>query len=227
MKPWQTWILLPLSGLISFGLVRSLIDPGMGKPQAFQFPAQVPLNGWQVISKQAIADPAHLSPNILSSQRYQYRKTGANPLTLTADARYVLPRKVSVETKEFLNLFLLDQRKVYQALPFKLVEQEFQPGNFYSLFTHQGRAYLSACIDPSGKSTTNLSQFRRNRLVHDLTWDKVLRWPFSSSGLLDQRCVWSQLSIPLKKAKPEPTYTLLKTAWADWFKWWQANFPDR
>ncbi len=226
MKSRQAWILLPLFGLLSWGLVRSLIDPNMGKPQAFKFPAQVPLTGWQVVNRQAIVDPAHLRADILSSQRYQYRQ-GTYPLVLTAEARYVLPRKIPVETKEFLNLFLLDQKKAYQALPFKPVEQEFQPGSFYSVFTYQGRAYLSACIDPSGKSTTNSEQFRRNRLAFDLTWDKVLRWPFSSAGLLDQRCVWSQLSLPLKQAKPEPTYTLLKSAWADWFKWWQTNFPDR
>ncbi len=229
MKSWQPWILLSLFGLISFGVVRSLFDPSMGKPQTFKFPAQVPLAGWQVINHQPIADPAHLSPEIISSQRYQYQNINISVRAsiLTLETRYFIPRKLPVDTTELLNLFLLKPKRYDQALPFKLTEQEFQPGSFYSLFTYQKRAYLSGCIDPSGRSITNLSQFRRNRLETDLVWDKVLRWPFSSAALLDQRCLWSQLSTPLEEANPEPTYTLLKIAWKDWFKWWQANYPQR
>jgi cyanosortase A-associated protein len=227
MKPWQTWILLSLLGLISLGLVRSLLDRSMGKPQAFKFPAQVPLAGWQVINNQLIADREQIRTEILSSQRYQYRKTDTSGLTLTAEARYFVPRRLPIDTKELLNVLLLDQKKVYQALPFKLTEHEFQPSSFYSQFTYQQRAYLTGCIDPSGRSTTNLSQFRRNRLDYDLVWDKILRWPFSSSALLDQRCVWSQLSMPIKVASPGSTEQILAIAWIDWIKWWQANYPDR
>jgi cyanosortase A-associated protein len=44
-------------------------------------------------------------------------------------------------------------------------------------------------------------------------------------ALLDKRCLWVYLSIPLRNSSPEEAYKTLEQAWFSWYQWWQPRFP--
>lgn len=223
--PWQTWIVAPLLGLVSFGLLRSLLDPSMGKPPPLTF-SQIPIAGWQIIKQEQIGtDPANVRPHVLANQRYLYRNQGQPQKILTVEVRHFLQRKLPVDTPQLINLFLMDKERG-ATLPLTIAEKQFSGNNYYSLFTYQQRAYLSACIDSSRNSTVNLSQFWQHRIDHDLRSQAIFSWLFGPASLIDQRCLWSQVSMPLKGAKLESVYATLISFWEEWFDWWRSHYPS-
>jgi cyanosortase A-associated protein len=223
--PWKTWIVAPLLGLVSFGLLRSLVDPSMGKPTPFTFPEQVPVAGWQLINHAPILESLKLRSNVLANQRYYYRRQSDPPIVLRVEMRYFLQRKLPVDTAYLANLFLIDN-EMGTPLPFKISDRAFQADNYYSLFSYQQRAYLSACMDGTQRSTVSLAQFWQQRLDHDLRSQAIFSWLFGRASLIDQRCLWSQLSVSLQGLDTQTADAILDHFWQSWFRWWRDHYPQ-
>jgi len=102
---------------------------------------------------------------------------------------------------------------------------------YYGVLTHEGKAYLSACINPRGESTVTEQQFRQSLYATDLQVGRILPWISGREPLLDRRCLWTLMSTPLPSGKntdstaSEAAYKTLEAAWFNWFRWWQPKFP--
>jgi cyanosortase A-associated protein len=108
-----------------------------------------------------------------------------------------------------------------------------QPGvGYYGVLSHQGNAYLSACVNPRGESTVTEQQFTQNRYTYDLQASRLLPWLLGKESLIDRRCLWTFMSTPVEAnsqaetaTATEAAYKTLETTWFSWNKWWQSNFP--
>lgn len=177
---------------------------------AFTFPFVVPLAGWQLLPSVPISSQQE-HPEYLSGRRYQYIQA---TVPLTIEMRYL--NKTNGEVKNLL--------KSYTSIPLS-PKLHYQEGiGFYGTFIYQQKAYLSSCINPRGGSTVTQSQFNQNRHTYDVKINRLLPWLLGQAKLEDKRCLWTQLSIPLKSSSSE-AYQTLETAWFTWYQWWYPRFP--
>lgn len=188
----------------------------------------VPLTGWQPTGSEPIqpeppkADaPVNRSEaDFQVAQRYQYRQ---NQTKLDVELRYMLG---DGNNSRFLFVYT-----PIRAANANLQQRTLQGVGSYGILAHQGRAYLSACVNPRGESTVTEQEFKQNSNQHDLKPDRVLPWIMGQAPLLDRRCLWTLMSVPLSDA-PTPAelndaFKTLETAWADWHQWWRSNYPAR
>jgi len=221
--------------------VRVSATPKVDRNAAIQkvanfFQPSVPIDGWQFITSEPI-DLNKEKPNQEANEetntdeepdgnfgigrRYRYQQ---NNLTLQADQIYA-------KSDGNVSRFLFMNSPIRSANAGMKVK--FQPGvGHYGLVTHDGKAYLSACVNPRGNSTVTESQFTQNRYAHDLQISRIVPWLLGQESLIDHRCLWTLMSVPLKSSNnseslgsEEKAYTSLETAWFSWHQWWQANFP--
>lgn len=210
---WQK-LRIPFLALMSGGLLlvvaKFLVDPAIGKRTPYQFPKAVLLPGWQ-----AEANP---QPKAKSWQQglYHFRQKGR---TLLVEMRYLTD--TNGDYKAILNYYTPIKPPAKQT-----GLSHYQPATgYYGLFQDQGRAYLSACINPIGESTLTREQFLANLNTYGLQPNRLGAWVLAQADLRDRRCLWTQLSLPINEASPKSTYQVLETAWVDWYRWWQPQFP--
>jgi cyanosortase A-associated protein len=200
-------------GLLVLGRITLFSDLSKPKTNAFIFPETAPLPQWQP----SLASPTPLmkeSQKILAQKHYRYVQ---NDLPLDIEMRY------------FDNFYIADVNLLMQQyLSIKkssaVVRQQLGVG-YYGLGVDQKRAYLSACINPRGGSTFTHAQFRNNRYFNDAQIERLLPVLQGQATLLDMRCIWTHLSIPLRNSSPEDAYQVLEKAWVPWYQWWQSRFP--
>jgi len=210
MSPWQSLripFLAAVLGGVCLVLGKSIFDPSMGKPTPYTFPAQVPLSGWQ-------AEAAASDDSTSRQGSYRYRQGGE---VLEIEMRYL------TDTNGDFRAFLQDH--AVRPVPAHQVLMRQQQTGFYGLSRHQGRAYLTACINPLGGSTLTREQFLQNRQTHDLQPHRLWAWLLAQADLRDRRCLWAHLSLPLNAAAPQATEQKLEMAWLDWYRFWQPRFP--
>ncbi|MGA9380656.1 MAG: cyanoexosortase A system-associated protein [Phormidium sp.] len=195
-------------------LVKSILFAATSKTTIpLEFPAIVPLQEWQSLPSFPLVDSSgDRIPVFLSGRRYQYIK---NNLTLDIEMRYFVD--TSGEVKDFI--------KTYGSISVSPLIRQKEEIGFYGLFTHQERAYLSACINPHGSSTVTARQFKQNRNLYDLQFNRLLPWLLGQENLKDERCLWTNLSIPLNHSSPEVAYQSLENVWFSWYRWWNPQFP--
>ncbi|PZU94430.1 MAG: hypothetical protein DCE90_15040 [Pseudanabaena sp.] len=104
---------------------------------------------------------------------------------------------------------------------------------YFTLFTHEQRAYLASCINPRGGATVTLEQFNNNRNKYDISPERFVRYLIGLADLRDDRCLLTAMSIaldskitPQNKEVLEPVYQKLQQSWSNWFANWQGNFPE-
>lgn len=189
----------------------------------FAFPQTVPLPGWQFLESGALANqvnypakPTYIRP---AEKYYRYTKNG---LSLDIEMRYVVGNPGDVET----------YIRNHTSIPLPPAGSENSPilhqqtgMGFHWRFTHQDRAYLSACINPHGGSTATVQQFRQSRIASGALFSHLLPVSLGQESFWDERCLWAQLSVPLKNSLPEYAYQTLEAAWVPWYQWWRPNFP--
>jgi cyanosortase A-associated protein len=147
-------------------------------------------------------------------QKYQYQQEGQ---TITAEVR-----------EEWgdgnVSRFLFVHTPIRTANA--TMQIRFQPGiGYYGVLTHAGQAYLSACVNSRGNSTVTEPQFTQNQYQQDLDVGRLLPWLLGQTSLVDGRCLWTLMSIPLDQtASPEAAYETLATVWNPWTQWWKSNF---
>ena len=153
---------------------------------------------------------------IASAKSYTYSK---DDIVLTAEMRYLVGTRASVYYK------LEAQNDIPKEILGKADIQNLENIGFHTLFTYQNRAYLSSCINSRGGTTVTQKQFSQNRYVQDLKYNLLLPWILGKESLRDRRCLLVNLSIPIDHVQSATAYTILQSAWEDWYQWWQPNFP--
>lgn len=182
----------------------------------FAFPKSIPLSRSQFVSSDAVnpylvRPPAYIAGDFIAGKRYRYLY---GEKYLDIEMRYL--NNTNGDLKSFIN------SQTGKLLP-TLKDSD---RGFYSIYSDENKAYLSACINSRGGSTVTNDQFNRDRLIYDVRLNRILPWLLGQAELKDRRCLWAHLSIPLEsKAFQEKTYQTLKIAWFDWYDWWQSNFP--
>ena len=206
---------------VFFTLGRFSLDSAAGNRQvsAFAFPSVVPLPGWQLLESRPLAEPSRPDSYevVLASQKYRYRQ---NKQHLEIEMRYEVG-----SLGNFRGYYSKDDTSQSQnTLRLQKLHQQEGVG-FYSLFVHQGRSHLIACINPRGGSTFTSDQFLANRNTYDLQLQRLVPWFLGKESLIDRRCLWVDMSTPLNQASAETTYPVLEKAWQSWYQWWSQRFP--
>ncbi|MBE9049453.1 cyanoexosortase A system-associated protein [Nostocales cyanobacterium LEGE 11386] len=201
-------------GILALG--RLLFFPNLGKPNnnIFVFTEEVPLPEWRFNVVPTTKASTNETEELIVHKHYQYVK---NDLLLDIEMRY-LDNLYNADINSLIQRYLAIQSP-------GMMRQQAGIG-YYGLGVHEQRAYLSACINPRGGSTFTHVQFRNNRYLNDLRFDRLIPIVLGQSPFPDRRCLWAHLSMPLKDSSPEATYQVLEKAWVPWYQWWQSRFPQ-
>ncbi|QIR39499.1 cyanoexosortase A system-associated protein [Tolypothrix sp. PCC 7910] len=194
-------------------ILRSNLDKS--KIHTFTFPEKVSLPQGQasLIAPIETSSKKQKHPELFAQSQYQYIKNN-------------LP--VDIEMRYLKNLYNADVNFLIQNYTFSTssatVHQKEGIG-YYGLGIEQQKAYLSACINPRGGSTFTHAQYRNNRYFKDISFERLLPLLKGEEPLLDKRCLWVYISIPVQHSSPDASYKILENIWASWYKWWQPRFP--
>ncbi|MFK0729843.1 MAG: cyanoexosortase A system-associated protein [Gloeotrichia echinulata GP01] len=206
----STWIGIILAAIYSLATNRPI--------NAASLPDKLAANSWQQLtvkywSQEKLNQRTDIKlPIVLSGKDYSYIK---NDKRLELQMRYV------VNTRGEPNPFL-------ETLSENLIKDSqknirYVKGiGYYALYSDSKQAYLTACINARGGSTVSSHQFMQNRHTYDLTWNRVLPWVFGQRVLRDNRCIWTQLSIPLNGVVNSNIYPVLESFWVENYAAWQS-----
>ncbi|MCF4967943.1 cyanoexosortase A system-associated protein [Nostoc sp. CMAA1605] len=201
------------AGILVLG--KSILFPNPDEPTAnnFIFPQEVPLEEWQpsvvTPAKSLVKD----NPDLLAQKYYRYSK---NDLSLDIEMRYL-------QNFYHADIGVYLQRNL--GITSSSVVRYQKEVGYYGLGVEKQTAYLSTCINPRGGTTFTHPQFRDNRFSQDINLNRLIPILLGQEALLDKRCLWVYLSMPLKNSSPEESYQVLEKAWFAWYKWWQPRFP--
>ena len=223
MIPWhksRTALLAAISIGIVFVAHKFLFDPVAQTPHIadFTFPEVVPLSPLQLLASDSVnpylvKPPAYISGEFVSGKRYRYLHN--DRVAIDIEMRYLT--NTNGDLKSFID------NPAGTLLP---TLQYHRRRGLYSLFARQGKAYLSACINPRGGSTVTDNQFNRNRTIYDVSIEGIVLWLLGHAELQDRRCLWAHLSVPLNdNFSIELAYQTLETVWFSWYDWWSVRFP--
>lgn len=213
----QTLLLVLTTVTMTFTLGKSFLHLEAQSPQFahYQFPEAIVLSRWQFDSSRAIKSnfTQSLSGELLTGKHYLYQQ---NRKYLEIEMRYV------VDTQGDLKKLITNRTgELSPSL------REDGAGGFYSVYADTDKVNLTACINPNGGSTVKSDRFRRNRILHDNHLKRIVPWLRGQKELLDKRCLWAHLSIPLdRNVSLDEQYRILETAWFDWYEYWQINYPE-
>jgi len=220
-------------GLLALAVAYMLLVPAAGARSVppLAFPPQVTLPGWEQV---ATAPLSEIRPEdsrrfdlIRSGQEYQLQRAarGANrPVTaaseaLTVQLRYVVGTLGNVDN-------MMQNQEIFPKGGFDDVEMRDAPSTgSYRVFHDGDRAYLSACIDPNGRSVATMGEFIANRR-ETVTPERLGGWLLGRHPLRDRRCLWAHLFAPLEGQSPQALYPTLETAWQAGYSQWQGLLPS-
>ena len=210
-----------LFALLTLGKV--ILDPTIGNLPNLAFTVDVSLPGWRLLESKAI-NPKH--PDSLFSQHYRFIQ---KDYLLDIEMRYLT--NTDGDVANYIQKYTSINREGDVATPglrqrLSLALHQQESVGFYSLFVHEDRAYLTACINPRGGATVTSEQFSQNRYTYDLDLKRILLWFVSRVDIWEDRCLWSHLSIDIKNNSLEHTYSVLENAWISWYKHWRMQLPS-
>jgi cyanosortase A-associated protein len=216
-----------LTVLVSSSLLiwaRSLVDGSIGQPTLFIFPEQIDFAKAQ--TQQLVAKPDNIvdsqeflgKPKYLFGKKYQYSIDG---LPIEINLRYAVGTEGSIYS--YLK-GITDIQISEDQLRQKSIRKD--PVGYYATFTHQNRAYLTACINPRGISTVTQEQFIDNASAQAMDREVIVSWLLGQKDLRDRRCLWTLMSTPLNtNSDLGTTNQKLEKIWFLWYEWWQPRFP--
>lgn len=208
-KPIRVSLLALTFGGVFWVVGKSVLAPTSSQRQttnAFEFPTDVALPGWQSLGSQPLIKPL--------GRNYRYNQ---KDLKLQIEMRYV--------ESSFENQTLFREYNPLVLSPSKsapIVRQRKAMGA-YTLSVDEKRAYLRACINPYGNSAITYTQFIQNRYAAGLQLSRLLPWVMGKESLLDNRCLWAHLSLPIQDSSPEKAYQVLEDTWIFWYKPWHLR----
>jgi cyanosortase A-associated protein len=222
---WEKYRIRILAVIFSSALLitgRIILLPIIDKEKftAFDFPQQIPLAQWKLNATNPLSKPIYEVEPLIALTNYQYLpKDIQKEQPLNIDMRYFVGSTSHTDVaglvKGFYKTSSPPTQRYREAIGYYGIGIDQQ----------QQTAYLSGCINPRGSSTFSMIQFTKNRYLHDVSPNRLLRTALGQDLLLDKRCLWAHLSIPLKNSSPETAYKVLENAWIDWYNWWQVNYP--
>lgn len=220
---WQSvrilLVAVTLSGVVGI-LLRTILLPETDKVlglNSVDFPATIPLAQWQPLAAKPL-EAINQAQSI--GKKYQYRQNGDR---LEIEARY------EHYTDGNISRLLVVYTPIKPATVQPIVKYREGIGS-YSLFEHNDRAYLSACINYAGETTVTEQQFVQNKYAYGWSPQRTLFWILGQNDLFDGRCLWTLISVPLssdsyvlaiEKAREE-----LENAWFDWYRWWKPKLQQ-
>ena len=174
-------------------------------------PITLNLQGWQLEVSEPIQEQ---QPEFQSGQRYRYLKNGSG---IDIEIRHIVNTKGNIK----------DYLKLYESMNLSHVPtiRQSEKFGFYGVFIEDNRSYLSACINPRGKSTFTGVQFAHNRNTLDMTPDRIFPWLLGQAELRDDRCLWVIFSMPTE-GDPESTYHELEDLWFSLYPDLQIRFAQ-
>lgn len=214
---WRRAILIALCSGALLTFLKVLFVPQSYRLKSLPFPPTVPLKGWQQAGAIALSKPTQAEADrlfgFINGQAYQYRQ-GSRVLTI--EMRYFAPSIGDVKG-------LLTYYRDANIPPLTLVEM---PGKgYYALLTDKQRSHLTTCLTPKGGTVVTREQFFQTRYTSDLHPNRLLSWMAGRTPLLDNRCLWMDLSLPENSIIDQPSNdTLLQQVWVTWNQWWQPYF---
>ncbi|MEB3310443.1 MAG: cyanoexosortase A system-associated protein [Snowella sp.] len=175
-------------------------------------PKTVPLAGWQQTQSYPLMAEGSALLKPISSRAYQYRHPQGWDLEIQA---YYLDAS-QADIHDFLQTYT-----TLSSTP----QISHQPHiGAIAVLPTPNRVYLSACINPQGPSTVTADQYLRVKLISGKTLSWFKDWLWGRAPLLDQRCLWSHLSIPLRSpSDTKNAQKILEKAWHRWFEWTQTE----
>ncbi|WP_353932503.1 cyanoexosortase A system-associated protein [Okeanomitos corallinicola TIOX110] len=181
------------------------------------FSEQIAVENWQQIKAQSLGKQKYDIPDdnkhFLSDAGHNYTYYQKNQ-EMQIQMRYV------VNTRGEINPFLLQINQELKEKANQIIEYLPEVG-YYSLYNDGKQAYLTSCINPRGGSTVNSSQFMKNRYNYDININRIIPWILGKDFLRDDRCIWTQISLPLNDKVATEIYPMLKLVWQDNYITWQ------
>jgi len=188
-----------LSG-ISLGILSSFLPLPSAK---IDFPDAITIGGVSSIKSEELPVPKSIEA---IARRYSYPN-------LQIDTYFISNRAtgdINNLLKQINNL----------SIPKKQIQtKELSGKGFYATFSHNGKTYLSSCINPQGFPTVTDRQFLANRNLYDLNPNRFAIYTLGLADLRDKRCLWVTLSSN-KLERVE-----LEKSWIQWLAYWQPRFP--
>ncbi|OUC15745.1 MAG: hypothetical protein B0A82_05215 [Alkalinema sp. CACIAM 70d] len=176
--------------------IQGVINPKMflREYDAHPFPEMLQLEQAQNISQKTIAIKSTNTPQydrILETKQYDYTY---QQKSLSVELRYV------VDTEGDLGKLIAEQ----MGLPKEINDTAKMLVNStgtYRFFTYQQRTYISTCLTPTGRAVINKKQFEKQQYLHLLEPRVWGRWAIGQGNLLEQRCIWAQISLPVQQVQ--------------------------
>lgn len=217
---------LLLSG-ICVGIVltigKLLIDPttsqreytALSLPQTLLIPTAQLIEARSIQSSQ-LQDTKY--NQVLAGQQYRYRQQGID---------FQLELRDVVNTEGDVNQLVQDAQDWQDTFPeFQQVETAI---GSYHRFVYQDKIYLTSCLMPEAKSVVTSAQFRSQ--LYSQLWqaDRLWNWAIGRASLLENRCLWVQLSAPVGNSLNDTTGNsqsdveqLLEEQWRSIVSWWRS-----
>lgn len=217
-------VLFVASVAVLFKAVSIPKPPKGGEPAPFlkaKLPEAVPLPGWQLVGSKPLTSLDPKKSGEVVGRSYEYKQGNQ---VLRVDIR---PQSGDGNVGRFLNV----ASEVKEGNVKLKAQYNPQIGNF-GVLPHKERLYLTACINPRGKSTLTNPEFQQNRYSNDLRPGRILPWLVGQTdSVFDERCLFTLMSMPLPP-NPEKSldqvqdsYVKMEAAWGPLQQWLQANYP--
>ncbi|WP_162327343.1 archaeosortase/exosortase family protein [Synechocystis sp. CACIAM 05] len=233
--------LLALVAILSFLML--LPDGGAKRLANFQFPADLPLPGWQVVGSQPLSAKemgfflelaaeeqiADLPQQVEQEQREQRNKN-----ILMSGRRYDL-KQGDVAAQMTLTYVLNSDASFpslgdsdFSKLADELMLEEADVNLPHLVIQDENKTHLVACLTAFGKSGANINAalygFDKHRIRYMLTNPQAFyQWMTGQRLLSDRRCLWVHLS---EESVDYPgTNQRLVGLWQDLQSYWAQAFP--
>lgn len=221
-------ILLTITFLLILGTFgKLLVDSETGRKQVkeFNFPSEIPLKNWQPIDSKVIKNETKTVTDkpyeqILAEKKYYYQKDDQK---LEIKMTYVVGTLGKAKTK-----IPLQQQYTRNLTPEQISPEWTKKDNLqYAILDYQDKSYLISCINSRGGSSVTSDEFRKKRIQYDLkNIPHLFDWLIGGESLLDRRCLWAELSLPLNKNNSsKDNHKLLESTWFNLYDWGDDNFP--
>jgi cyanosortase A-associated protein len=213
-------LLALLFGATSLTLIKIWTDaqPSL-QSKTPPLPKQIDLDGWQFKSSSGLPLPSkerleRITSLLQQGRLYQYQSREV-PLTVELWTIENTNGDVSAYIDAYAQKTIAPGRQH--------VDPRYRSGiGFYGILETEDRRYLSSCINATGESTFNISQFTQARFQRDLTLPQIANWILGQKSLFKKQCLWSHFSIP-NTGHAEKEILTLETAWINWHRWWRSN----
>lgn len=217
MKYWWRSILLSvifIGTVFTITQMFSKSNPADKKiiPTA-KFPQKIPLSNWNLINSGKGIEQTL----VYKGQTYRYKDEQGRILTIKIHQEMYTEGNVGRLSSVYTGI---------QPATIILNPKYREEVGHYALFFYDNQANLTACINPQGISTVSEKEFAFNQYFYGLSWQRFMGWTIGKNDLVDDSCLWTLLSIPLKtEGSKYPlslknTNDILERTWIEWYKYW-------